>query len=457
MKHSTKFEPLGKMNFMNMTSICKLPTLNVLLLSLLVTGVQVCLSPSIRAESFLGVGATHGSIGEEKIVPVYLQSDVEIVAAQFTISYNPQELTLGEMVDGSALVDHESQVHETSRSDELVVMRVTIFSHTNQPLNDGSIFDIAVTLKKETPEGTKVLDLQNVLLINKDTDEEDFSDLVPLGALSIDGIQATAITGKQINFKPSISTYGTLPLDKVSYHWDFGDGKSSMDSSPSHTYSVAGVYEVSLVVMNPISSASSNVSITVTESGELIMISGLEHYADGYPKSVTVKTNPPSLPVDVTYDGSNQAPKTPGSYHVVVTINDPNYNYASVGVTMVIRSRLNEVFTGLEVVGDGWHRADWFGFLHDEGYGWTYHTDHGWIYPKPEPSSEDSLWMYWPEWPQPNEGVWVWTSREVYPKVFKTATVSEPNPNWLYFYESSSDPLLFYDYGIEYLRFRFVP
>jgi hypothetical protein len=37
-------------------------------------------------------------------------------------------------------------------------------------------------------------------------------------------------------------------IDGVSYLWDFGDGNTSTDENPSHTYEEGGVYTVSLVV-----------------------------------------------------------------------------------------------------------------------------------------------------------------------------------------------------------------
>ena len=57
-------------------------------------------------------------------------------------------------------------------------------------------------------------------------------------------------------------TTGSAPLavaftDKSSgpsprtYHWDFGDGSTSPDTNPSHTYAANGVYTVTLTVTNP--------------------------------------------------------------------------------------------------------------------------------------------------------------------------------------------------------------
>ena len=36
----------------------------------------------------------------------------------------------------------------------------------------------------------------------------------------------------------------------VSWYWDFGDGQTSLESSPIHTYLEYGEYEISLIVTN---------------------------------------------------------------------------------------------------------------------------------------------------------------------------------------------------------------
>jgi hypothetical protein len=57
------------------------------------------------------------------------------------------------------------------------------------------------------------------------------------------------------------SEQGAVPLNvtftdassgDITYrHWDFGDGQFSSDSEPSHTYTAAGDYTISLAVMGP--------------------------------------------------------------------------------------------------------------------------------------------------------------------------------------------------------------
>jgi hypothetical protein len=59
------------------------------------------------------------------------------------------------------------------------------------------------------------------------------------------------------------------------------------------------------------------------------------HLFDNTAKSATVATTPTGLNVTVTYNGSTTAPTAVGSYNVVATVNNPNYQGQATG-TLVI-------------------------------------------------------------------------------------------------------------------------
>ena len=54
--------------------------------------------------------------------------------------------------------------------------------------------------------------------------------------------------------------------DNLSYNWDFGDGSTSTDSSPQHTYNSIGTFIVSLTVTNTYGSNSKTSEVLVTEA-----------------------------------------------------------------------------------------------------------------------------------------------------------------------------------------------
>ncbi len=69
-----------------------------------------------------------------------------------------------------------------------------------------------------------------------------------------------------------------------------------------------------------------------------VYLSDLTQVYDGSSKSVTVTTDPPNLNVDTTYDGSNTAPTDAGTYHVVVTVQDPSYFGAAEDDFVILRA-----------------------------------------------------------------------------------------------------------------------
>ncbi len=81
--------------------------------------------------------------------------------------------------------------------------------------------------------------------------------------------------------------------------------------------------------------ASGSVSVTVIEAGAAVTLDDLEHTYDGTPKRATAVTNPSGLNVNITYNGSTEAPVDAGSYAVAATIEDDNYMGTATG-TLVI-------------------------------------------------------------------------------------------------------------------------
>ncbi|MBK8821420.1 MAG: right-handed parallel beta-helix repeat-containing protein [Anaerolineales bacterium] len=81
-------------------------------------------------------------------------------------------------------------------------------------------------------------------------------------------------------------------------------------------------------------------SVTVNKATAAIVLGSLGQTYDGTPRSVTAVTEPANLTVDFTYDGLIAAPTDAGSYEVVGTINDPNYNSTSDSSTLVIAKAL---------------------------------------------------------------------------------------------------------------------
>lgn len=80
-------------------------------------------------------------------------------------------------------------------------------------------------------------------------------------------------TGTFINFyNNSLTTYSTGP---VRYEWDFGDGATSTDMHPSHTFNTAGVYIVTMIAIDEGLSCRDTANVTVRVDDEVIPVPNL--------------------------------------------------------------------------------------------------------------------------------------------------------------------------------------
>ncbi len=83
-------------------------------------------------------------------------------------------------------------------------------------------------------------------------------------------------------------------------------------------------------------------SFAVGKAAAAIAFANTSQTYDGNPKPVTVTTTPSGLTVDVTYDGNATPPTAVGSYAVVATIVDPNYDGAA-NATLVVAAAPAEI------------------------------------------------------------------------------------------------------------------
>ncbi len=73
----------------------------------------------------------------------------------------------------------------------------------------------------------------------------------------------------------------------ITYFWEFGDGGTSTDANPSHTYTTAGVYTATLTVTdNDGATASDNAEVTVTDPPACIDVT-LTINLDNYPEETS--------------------------------------------------------------------------------------------------------------------------------------------------------------------------
>ncbi|ALK05598.1 MAG: hypothetical protein AAY43_07680 [Methanosarcina sp. 795] len=72
-------------------------------------------------------------------------------------------------------------------------------------------------------------------------------------------------------YAPLAVQFTDLSQNATEWNWDFGDGASSSEQNPSHTYSTAGTYTVTLEASNANGTDSESAEITVLEPPEVVL------------------------------------------------------------------------------------------------------------------------------------------------------------------------------------------
>lgn len=86
-------------------------------------------------------------------------------------------------------------------------------------------------------------------------------------------------------------------------------------------------------------------SFTVGRATAGVTLGNLATVYDGTPKTATVTTVPAGRPVTVTYNGGATVPVNAGSYAVVATVNDPDYQGTASGTLTIARRSLTVAAT----------------------------------------------------------------------------------------------------------------
>jgi hypothetical protein len=98
-------------------------------------------------------------------------------------------------------------------------------------------------------------------------------------------------------------------------------------------------------------------TLTITKGTAMVVLGNLSQTYDGSAKSVSVTTTPTNLAVTVTYDGSANAPTNAGSYTVIGTVTDTNYQGAATNTLVVSKAGATVVLGNLSQTYDGTARS----------------------------------------------------------------------------------------------------
>ena len=109
----------------------------------------------------------------------------------------------------------------------------------------------------------------------------------------------------------------------------------------------AGTYAVVGTINNANYQGTSSGNMVIGKASATVTLTGLTPTYTGAPISAGATTTPAGLTVDFTYDGSATAPTNAGTYAVVGTINNANYQGTSSGSMIIGKATATVTLTGL--------------------------------------------------------------------------------------------------------------
>lgn len=149
------------------------------------------------------------------------------------------------------------------------------------------------------------------------------------GTLVINKAAATITLGslsQTFTGTPRTATATTTPANlTVVYTYD---GSSTAPTN-------AGTYTVAATITDPNYQGTTTGTLTVGKAAATVTLGGLSRTYDGTPKAATATTTPANLAVTFSYNGSAVTPTSAGTYAVVGTIADTNYQGSSTGTLAI--------------------------------------------------------------------------------------------------------------------------
>ncbi len=119
----------------------------------------------------------------------------------------------------------------------------------------------------------------------------------------------------------------------------------SYDGSPTAPTN-AGSYAVVGTISDSNHQGSASGTLVIAKAVATVTLGNLTPTYDGTAKSATVTTTPAGLTVNLSYDGSLTAPTNAGSYAVVGSVNEANYQGTANGTLVIAKADQTIAFTG---------------------------------------------------------------------------------------------------------------
>ncbi|MFE3867087.1 MBG domain-containing protein [Flavobacterium sp. LS2P90] len=255
--------------------------------------------------------------------------------AQINVNKANQSITLGNLTqsyDGTA----KPVTATTSPIGGLNVVSITYNGSATLPINAGS-YAVVATL---TNGNYQAVNATGTLVINKATPT--FTNLsgsqsITFGTSSVSlagtingSTEPTGTITATINGAAQNTTRGT-GSNTANFSFNYPTASLGVASSP-YTISYSYPGDTNFEAITDVTK-----TVTVNKATATISLSNLSQIYNGTPKSATATTSPSLLTVvSITYDGSATPPTNAGSYAVIASLNNANYQATNATGTLVI-------------------------------------------------------------------------------------------------------------------------
>lgn len=187
-------------------------------------------------------------------------------------------------------------------------------------------------------------------------------------------VQATDATGaiavKTLSLSVTAAkTPAAVTLANLSATYDGGAKSVTATTNPAglavtFTYdssstppTAAGSYSVVGTINDSTYQGSASGTLVIAKATASLSLGSLTANYDGNTHPVTCATGPPGLTVNLTYDGSATPPTNPGSYAVVASVSDANYQGSANGTLVIAKAAALATLDGLSATYNGTPRS----------------------------------------------------------------------------------------------------
>lgn len=162
-------------------------------------------------------------------------------------------------------------------------------------------------------------------------------------AFNLSSVEASVNASPASGCAPLTVTFTNNSTNAVNYHWDFGDGSTSTNAQPVHTFTTPGTYQVMLAANNPNSCRTNDTDyVTITVSSDTIAANFNFSLLDTCTNPhITIQNTSTTLPGHslsnagfewdfgdgTTYNGMNPPDHpypTPGAYNIRLIMTEPD-------------------------------------------------------------------------------------------------------------------------------------